>query len=137
MGREWIRSRERDERAWNREPRYRHTEPEDAASVLAPGALRPGHDVQIPEIVAPEADARHHGQRAPDALTLATVWFEHGDGAAPRQRDPDRAVLRDGESVRNALVHGRERSSRADAAVRAHVVHSDDARATVGVIEAR
>src|SRR5262249_40572994 len=130
-------SRKLDPRGRHREPRDSHTQPEHAAGIVAIRALRAGHDVEVPQIIPAEADARHHRQRAADALALAAVGLEDDHGAASRRRDPDGAVLSDGESVWNALVYARQRPSWAHAAIGAHVVHADDVRPAVGMIEAR
>src|SRR5262245_52777910 len=121
----------------NREPRDAHAHLEDAAGIIAIRALGAGHDVEVPQLVAAEADARHHRQRAADALALATVGLEDDHGAASRRRDPDGAVLRDGQSVRNTLVHARQRLSWTHAAIGPHIVYTDDVRPAIGMIESR
>jgi hypothetical protein len=128
-------SRELDPSGRNRESWDGHAQSEDATGIGAIRTLRAGHHVEVSQIVTTEADARHHRQRAADPLALAAVGLEDDHGTASRRRNPDGAVLGDGESVRNALVHSRQHASRTHTAVGAHVVHADDAGATVRVID--
>src|SRR5262249_30213602 len=139
----WFAVRSNASRLRNRNPRGRHRQARDVASILVhgaaavgTGAFGTGHDVQILQIVAAETDARAHRLRNFDEVAPVAVRRIHRDTVAVTgERDPHRAVDRYDQPVWHAAFGFREQRLLPERAVGRNRIAEHAAAPTVGVIQ--